>query len=466
MSWWRRPALAAVVLTAGVSIAGAQTAAGGSDAVLYRIFLRDGSMLVSYGEFARVADRVVLSIPIGGTGENPVLHLLSIAESEVEWARTDAYMQAARARHYAATRGEEDFAKLTRDVADVLYQVGSVSDAGRRLALAEYARRQLVEWPEQHYGYRATELAQMTTWLDQVVSELRVAAGQSSFDLALVATATPTAIPDVAILPAPNLRERTEIAMLAAHKTPDPAERVALLRAIVDAIPPELATDGTWSAALRTRANTELAAELKADRAYADLTAKSLTRAAAYEKRADVRGLESLIRSVLEQDAGLSRARPAEMAALLATLDARLDSARRLRLAQDAWVLRSAVLRQYWSDVRTGLDRLLGVREWLTDVRQLAGPSPGALRRMTEAAALARHELSQVHAPAEVAAAHSTLSSASMMVGRAAAARLDAIRSGNMDIAWQASSAAAGALMLLDEAVQELRRITRMPAPR
>jgi hypothetical protein len=36
------------------------------DASLYRIFLRDGSTIVSYGEFARVSDRVVVSLPVGG----------------------------------------------------------------------------------------------------------------------------------------------------------------------------------------------------------------------------------------------------------------------------------------------------------------------------------------------------------------------------------------------------------------
>ena len=41
--------------------------AASSDAVLYRIFLKDGGVLVSYGEFANVADKVVLWLAIGGT---------------------------------------------------------------------------------------------------------------------------------------------------------------------------------------------------------------------------------------------------------------------------------------------------------------------------------------------------------------------------------------------------------------
>ena len=162
--------------------------------MLYRVFLKDGGVLVSYGEFARVADRVVLSIPIGGTDASPVLHVISIAENDVEWQRTNAYAQAARARHYADTQGESDFARLTREVADTLYQVGVDRRPGAAARAGGSAPgSQLVEWPQTHFGYRAEELQQMTTWLDQVVSELRVAAGQSSFDLALVANVDDTA---------------------------------------------------------------------------------------------------------------------------------------------------------------------------------------------------------------------------------------------------------------------------------
>ena len=211
--------IAAVVLGATPGAASGEAAANGSPAVLYRVFLKDGGVLVSYGEFARVADRVVLSIPIGGTDVSPVLHVISIAETAVEWQRTNAYAQAARARHYAETQGESDFARLTREVSDTLYKVGSTDDAARRLALAESARQQLVEWPQTHFGYKGEELQQMTTWLDQVVSELRVAAGQKSFDLALVANATIPAVPAVDLLPAPTFRDRLENGLVgrAAH---------------------------------------------------------------------------------------------------------------------------------------------------------------------------------------------------------------------------------------------------------
>ena len=464
-------AVAAAILAGAFAAAapapGDAAEATAADAVLYRIFLKDGGVLVSYGEFASVADRVVLSMPIGGTETAPVLHLISIPEKAIEWERTNAYAQAARARHYAATQGENDFARLTREVADTLFQVGATDDAAKRLSMAESARKQLIEWPQYHYGYKAEELGQMTTWLDQVVSELRVAAGKTSFDLALVAGPPVSAVPNVELLPAPSFRERLEVGLTAARLAAEPAQRSSLLRAILDVLAPSDRPEfkGSWMEALRMRASSELAAEIRIDNAYADLRARALTRAKVLEKRADVRGLQAIVEWVLSEDARLERARPSDVSALLATLDVKVDEARRFRLAMDAWVLRTEVITQYWAKVRKGLDRFLGVREWLTDVRHLAGPAPGSLRQLTEHVTYAQRELSQVQPPHEVAAAHSTLVAAAGMAVRAATSRFDAVRSGNMDTAWQASSAAAGSLLMLDQSIAELRRITRAPQP-
>src|SRR5687767_11454803 len=59
----------------------------GSDGTLYRVFLRDGSALLSCGEFARVSDRIVLSVPLGGTAASPDLHLLSFPADSVDWEK-------------------------------------------------------------------------------------------------------------------------------------------------------------------------------------------------------------------------------------------------------------------------------------------------------------------------------------------------------------------------------------------
>jgi hypothetical protein len=445
--------------------AASQGTPAASQAVLFRVFLRDGGVVVSYGDFATVGDRVIASIPIGGTDAEPILHLLSIPAADVDWDRTTAYARAARAQRYAETRGEADFTALSREVAGTLNQVGMMNDPASRLAIAETAQQQLAQWPQEHHGYRGDDIAEMAAWLDQVVSELRIAAGQSSFNLSLVARTSPAG-PDVTLLAAPSPRERLELGLDAARRTPDAAERVSLLRAIRDALAPEAGEgEGGWAASLHARASAELASELRISRAYADLTERTLARAAPYVRRADVRGLEALVRTVLTEDERLQRLRPADVAALLATLDARIDAARQLRLARDAWALRAGLIREYWRDVRQGLDRLLGVRAWLADIRDLAGPSPGALRRLSYAVAVSQHEMKKVTPPAEVSAAHATLQASAALAAQAGSTRYDAIRSGNMDTAWQASSAASGALMLLDRAIGELRRITRAPEP-
>ena len=243
-----------------------------------------------------------------------------------------------------------------------LYKIGSTADPATRLEMAESARKQLVEWPQYHYGYRADELGQMTTWLDQVVSELRVAAGKSSFDLALVAVhAGASRSPTSNLLPAPSFRERLELGLRAARVTPEPAQRTALLRAILDVLAPTDRPEfkGSWMEELRLRAAGELAAEVRIDNAYADLRTRALARAAVFQKRADVRGLQGVVQWVLAQDARLEGGRPADVAALLATLDVKLDAARRFRLALDAWALRTEILKGYWARVRFGLDQFL-----------------------------------------------------------------------------------------------------------
>ena len=60
--------------------------------------------------------------------------------------------------------------------------------------MAQEARGNLARWPAQNFGYRAADVAQLTGMLDEVISELRVAAGQSSFDVSLVATTGPSLV--------------------------------------------------------------------------------------------------------------------------------------------------------------------------------------------------------------------------------------------------------------------------------
>jgi hypothetical protein len=48
------------------------------DATLLRLFLTDGTSVVSYGEFARIEDRVIFSMPAGGAPSEPRLQAVTL----------------------------------------------------------------------------------------------------------------------------------------------------------------------------------------------------------------------------------------------------------------------------------------------------------------------------------------------------------------------------------------------------
>ena len=134
----------------------------------------------------------------------------------------------------------------------------------------------------------------------------------------------------------------------------------------------------TWSSSTRT------------DQAYADLSARMLKAADERVRRADVKGVEALIRDVLEADDRLGRQRPQETAALLATMDLRLDAARRLRLAIGSGG-RSARASFAPTSGRPGRrsTRSAARAPPLEQIRQLAGPSSRTLRQLQKNAGIA-----------------------------------------------------------------------------
>jgi hypothetical protein len=105
-----RLAAALTVLCASLASMAAAAPAG-EDATLLRVFLKDGTSLVSYGEPAKVGDRVVFSMPTAAT-PNPPLHLVTIGADRVDWERTDRYAASAREARYLETQAELDYAAL------------------------------------------------------------------------------------------------------------------------------------------------------------------------------------------------------------------------------------------------------------------------------------------------------------------------------------------------------------------
>ena len=261
------------------------------------------------------------------------------------------------------------------------------------------------------------------------------------------------------LLPAPDFRGTLEQAFAASAVTPEPAERVSLLRAVTSALR-EPAKRGGWESALHARAAADLATELRVDQSYRDLSAASIATATARAARGDVTGVQGLLQNVLKADDRLGRRRPQESAALLAFLDLRLDEARRVRLARDAWVVRAEAFTAYRAGIAPAIGELRRSTRSLENIRELAGPPPRLLPRLEQRLVMAKQRLAAVSPPAELDAAHGLFGAAFQMARRAVATRRNAVSSKDMKLAWDAASAAAGALMLLDRAAQELDRLT------
>src|SRR5688572_7005485 len=190
------------------------------DVTLLRVFLNDGTVLVSYGEPARIDDRVIFSMPTAAT-PSPPLHLVNLASARVDWVRTNRYAEAARAARYLETQAESDYAALSGRVTQALNLLTETQDAGRRLAIAENARRMLAIWPQEHYNYRLDEVRQMLSLLDEAIADLRAATGDGRFDLSLTAFTEPPAVEPLA--PPPGPKETIEQVLNAARLADTPS---------------------------------------------------------------------------------------------------------------------------------------------------------------------------------------------------------------------------------------------------
>jgi hypothetical protein len=455
-----------LALCVGLLLFRAGLAAAQVEASLYRVFLRDGTTLLSYGEFARVSDRVVVSVPIGEvTAADPALHLVSIPSDSVDWERTDAYADSVRAARYASTRGPDDFAQLGNGVTIALTDIALTQDPARKIAMAAEARQNVTKWVAEHYGYRAEDVARMASMFDEVIAATRSASGAKNVDLSLIANLA--APPTAPLLPAPTLQESVEQALRAAVLAPDATERVSLLRAVDRVLADTPRDTASWSAPIRARLAGTLAIEERASRGYEALTLETLRAADRQVRLADVTGVERVIRRALSEDDRLGQRRPQEMASLLAMLDSKLDAARRLRLARDSWAARVEDWRRYRLAIAEPLELMRVSRGPLDEIRRLAGPSRVRLDRLVMRTARALALASAAAPPAEGLEAHGHLKNAIQLASRAAETRRRAVISGTMDIAWEASAAAAGAVVLLDRATDALKILDAPPkAPR
>ena len=94
------------------------------------------------------------------------------------------------------------------------------------------------------------------------------------------------------------------------------------------------------------------------------------------------------------------------------------------------------------------MDLFAELKAPLEDIKALSGSPPGTLATLQRSAARIATLMAASCLREEVAGAHALLVSAVQLAGNAAQIRREAALAGDMTRAWDASSAAAGALML------------------
>jgi len=428
---------------------------------LFRIFLTDGSDVLSYGEYARVGDDVIFSMAVGQAGDEPRLQLVTLPALKVDWKRTDRYSDAARADHYASTRGDEDFAQLSDEVARVLNDIALSTDRPRALALAQQAHDVLAKWPQEHYHYRESEVRDILAIIDSAIAGLR---GEpvSRFDLALVATSEdlPRDLPKEMPPPAGQVAQLVHVAGL----MPRAADRVALLHAALSLLEESSATVAPADAtSMRNAINARLGHEKEVDAKYSRMSQRltaDASRAAEAARAADV---ERVLAQVAVEDRKLGGERPETVQALRAALEAQLADAQRLRLLRDQWFVRRRAYQDYQRRVGPKMMQLVKAQAQLEAIRSLDGPAPDSLLALKKRLAGGADRLQRLDIPPDLRSTHELLVGAWRFAENATAARYDAVSTGNVSTAWTASSAAAGSLMLLSRAQADLQTLLEIP---
>lgn len=455
-----KPRVASLVAFAW--LAGGLPAAAATEATLFRLFLHDGSNVVSYGEYARVDDQVVFSMPVGGPADQPRLHVVTLPASAVDWTHTDRYAAAARYQRYAETRGEDDFQLLSNDVARVLNEVAYSSDKTAALNMAERARRTLADWPAQHYGYRERDVREVVALLDEAISDLRASAGRNDFALALVATPEETGYE--AVMGMPTLAEEIDATFRVAKLMPSVTERVALLQevlALLKEAGPTLSENA--SERLRHLAEDDIRVETEIDQRYDAMSKRLLTSATKAAGQARIADVERAVNQLPKEDARLGGKRPEVVQALSASLQMQLEGARHLQLLRDQWQVRRTSYRAYERTVGAQLLQLVKMEPSLEAIRKLSGPRPTTLLTMRSRLDGGADRLQRMAVPDHLRATHELLVSAWRFAETAVKIRYDAVSSGNVATAWQASSSAAGALLMVARVQQDIRALLEPP---
>lgn len=432
-----------VVLLASAVAAFAQLPAA-VPGTIYRVFLSSGEPLPSFGEPVFVGDRVIFNLLLGG-GTPAEMQLVSLPAAGVDRERTERYIEAMRAEHYAATRGEADYAALTAEVARVLDQLTTLTDVQTRLRLAEGARRQLLAWAEAHYHYRADDIRELASLFDEVIAELRIAAGEPAVELALIAPPPPRE----PLLPAPTLRESVALALSAAELADNGAERIGILSGAARA------AGRMGDPVVEQTVSELLQEEISAGSAYAALLSALRTRAEAARERGDVAAVARLLDELERRDAQLGRRRPAEVAALRRDLESTIDAVKAFQAALASHKRQLAAARTYERRLAPLFDRFDSLEEHLTTLKEMGGITPGQISLAEAELLRIAQELDGIRPPESLAGVHTAFGNVVRLAQEAFARRRQA-RSSRSNEMREASAAAAGAMLLIEQVRADL----------
>ncbi len=121
------------------------------------------------------------------------------------------------------------------------------------------------------------------------------------------------------------------------------------------------------------------------------------------------------------------------------------------------------MVRRYLVSVDGAVRRFSKLKQPLEDIRLLASSPPNALTAVRRAAEDFLNVVATVVPPPECRPIHELLISAAQLADSAALIRRDAVRTSDITRAWNASSAAAGSLMLAARAESEMQTLLRPP---
>jgi hypothetical protein len=303
----------------------------------------------------------------------------------------------------------------------------------------------------------------MVGMLDEAIADLRAASGERRFDIALSAFAE-TPPPIQQLLPPLTLKESIEQVLNAARNVDSSVERTSLLSTAMAAINRDASSlPSEWVASTRSGVEAALATELRIDASYRLMTNTVLAAADRRARSADVRGVERLLDRVYARDRELGAVRPEAVSALVGAVQEKLDAARRLRLARDRWELRLPALTEYGTAIRAPFALFARLKPQLEDIKALAGTSPSALATLQQGTSQLIAMMNGIAPPEEIVAAHALMISAAQLAANAVTTRREATLANDIDRAWSASSAAAGALMLGTKARTDILSLLRPP---